>query len=154
MSNQEEKKRKLLEKHRPLTPKDIEKLREGKKKAKEKYAIDSAIVERNLTEYLAVKDPIIWKGKAIAWVRRPTMKELKDLIPKDIGPFLDDPNSVPEEKVKEYDSVLFGKMEELIVIPKKTAKQWEEIANPWFLRLFFSHIMNIAKVMEMQTEGF
>jgi len=149
-----DKKKKLLAKHKPLKKADVERAKKEAKKAKEKYAVDTAAVEKALTEFLSIKDSIKWEGKVIAMVRRPSMKELKELIPSNVKSHLDDPQGIPAEKFDDYDELFFGNMAKLIVTPKKTAKQWKETANPWFLRLFFEHIANIAKVMDMQVEGF
>lgn len=153
MSDPERKK--FLEKHRPLEKKGgVGEEIKREKKAKEKYNIDIAEVEKNLTEFLDIKDPIRFNGKVIAMCRRPSMKELKELIPKELQPYLEDPTGLPEDKIDEYDDFFYAKLSELIVVPNFTPKKWKEKANPWFIRLFWEHIASIAKVFEMRIEGF
>lgn len=141
-------------------PIDIKKEIEGQEKAKIKYGIDVSVVESALTEYLDQLDPIMWmnpktkKSKAIAYVRRPSMKELKALIPPEVAKYMDNPSKVPETLEKKYEGFFYEKMAELIVVPKYTPEQWEAKANPWFIRKFWEHISEIAKLMEGQIEGF
>lgn len=144
----------------PLSKEEIAKETEAMEKAKAKYSMEQTDVESALTEYLDVLDPIIWENpktketKAIAWVRRPSMKQLKDLIPPSMTKYINNPKSLPEEEAKEYEKFFYKKMAELIVVPKYTAEQWETKANPWFIRKFWDHIAEIAKFMQGQIEGF
>ena len=147
----EKRKKKFEEKYPPI---DIEKEEKRIQKAKAKYSMDAQKVNDNLTEYLDIKDPIVWKGKAIAWVKRPTMKQLKALIPKEMRTYVENPQDVPEKLNKKYEGHFYGKMADLIAIPKHTAKEWEEIGNPWFMRRFWEHIAQIAQLMEGNIESF
>jgi len=127
--------------------------------AKAKFSRDLNEVESALTEYLETLDPMLWtnsKGEtvAIAWIRRPSMKKLKELIPKEMREYVDNPLEVPEELNKKYESHFYEKMAEMIAIPKCTSEEWEAKANPWFIRRFWEHIAEIAKLMEGQIEGF
>lgn len=137
-----------------MSPETISKHEEKIEKTKAKYSIDMAEVEKNLTEFLEVKDPIVVKGKAIMWVKRPSMKELKSIIPQELRPYVDDPASVPEEVNERYETHFYAKMAELVAVPKRTAEQWEATANPWVIRLFWHHIANIAQSLEGNIEGF
>jgi len=154
MLPKEQKKKDFLAKHKPLSKEDIAKSKKDIEKAKEKYAVSIASIEQALTEFMEIRDPIKYNGKTIMLVRRPTMKELQELIPKDIGPFIEDPSSVSEKDMEKYDDLFYGNLAKLIVVPKRTAKEWKEKANPWLLRLFFEHIASITKVMEGEAEGF
>jgi len=138
----------------PMSPEDIKKEEETIEKGKTKYSMEQTEVEKALTEYLELTDPIVHKGKAIAWVRRPSMKQLREMIPPEMAKYMDNPKDVPEETAKKYEGFFYKKMAELIKVPEYTAEQWEEKANPWFVRLFWEHIANIAKLMEGQVEGF
>lgn len=153
-TSREKKKKDFLEKHKPLSKEDIVKGKKDTKKAKEKYAVAMASIEQALTEFMEIKDEIKWNGKTIMLVRRPTMKELQNLIPKGIGAFIENPTNFSEEDAKAYDELFYGNLAKLVVIPKLTAKQWEEKANPWLLKLFFEHMEKIAKVIEGEAEGF
>jgi hypothetical protein len=154
MAEKPERKKSIEEKYPPMSPEDIRKEEQTIERGKAKYSMLMADVEKALSEFLDQVDPIDWKGKAIAWVRRPSMKELKALIPPEMAKYMDNPKAVPEEMTKRYEGHFYTKMAELIKIPKKTAEQWEATANPWFMRLFWEHIADIAKLMEGQVEGF
>jgi len=148
------KEKSMAEKFPPMSPEDIKREEEAIEKGKTKFSMEQAEVEKALTEYLEIKDPIVHKGKAIAWVKRPSMKQLREMIPPEMAKFMDNPKGVPEEVAKRYEGHFYKKMAELIVVPEYTAEEWEAKANPWFVRLFWEHVANIAKLMEGQVEGF
>lgn len=142
-----------------LTVKEIKEEARRMDEAKAKYSRDLAKVESALTEYLETLDPMLWinpKGEtvAIAWIRRPSMKKLKEMIPKEMREYVDNPLEVPEELNKKYESHFYEKMAEMIAIPERTPEEWETKANPWFIRRFWEHIASIAQMMEGQIEGF
>lgn len=138
-----------------VSQKSINEIIIEQEKAKEKYNVDMASVEAALTDFLQVKDPIVIKGEAIAWVRRPTMKEIKNLFPREMIEAIDaKATNIPKEKTEEWDKRMFQIMSDLIVIPKYTAEQWEEKTNSIFLRLFYEHLSNIVKVVSPEVEGF
>ena len=149
---------KIINKYPPMSKEDIKKEMARQDKAKSKYSMDAAEVEKALTEYLEVLDPMLWTNpktgetKAIAWVKRPSMKDLKNLVPQELAKYVG--SQVPEDIGKEYEKFFYEKMAEMIAIPKRTPKQWEEKANPWFIRQFWQHIADIAALMEGQIEGF
>jgi len=137
-----------------MSPEEIAEDIKRQEQAKQKYSVDAAEVEEALTDYLKIRDPIVHNGKAIAWVRRPSMKELKELIPKEMMKYMNTPDKVPESVLKKYQNFFYEKMEDLIVVPKYTAAQWEAKANPWLIRKFWDHIGEIVKLMEGSIEGF
>lgn len=133
-----------------------EKLRQHDRKVEEtkhKYSMDAAEVDRALTEYCDIKDPIVVGGKAVMWCRRPTMKELKAMIPEEMRQYVDG-GEVPEEINEKYEKFYYEKMADLIVVPKRTAEEWAEKCTPWITRLFWGHISDIGKVLENRVEGF
>lgn len=133
-------------------------------KAKAKYHLDVAKVEENLTAYLETSDPILGvvKGKEtpILWVRRPSMKEIKELTPtREQMQFMEtkNPEDVTSENInliKEYDERFYNKFAELVVAPQKTPEQWREVMNPWLLRLFWGYIAQIGDILGAEIEGF
>ena len=141
-------------------PIDVEEEIRGQDKAKAKFSMDLVDVESALTEYLDELDPIMWTNpktketKAIAWVRRPSMKQLKALIPPEMSKYMDDPSKMPKSTQKKYENFFYEKMSELVAIPEYTPEQWREKANPWLIRKFWEHISEITKLMEGQIEGF
>lgn len=154
MAEKPEGKKSIGEKYPSMSPEDIRKEEEQIQKGKIKYSMELSDVEKALTDYLEITDPLIHKDKAIAWVRRPSMKQLKELIPPEMGKYMENPSSVPEATAKKYEKFFYKKMAELIKVPEYTAEEWETKANPWFVRLFWQHIANVAKLMEGQVEGF
>jgi len=155
MSDKAKKKKSFSERFPPLDAEGIREQEELMDKAKRKYATDAQEVSDALTDYLDIKDPMLWKGKAIAWVRRPSMKQLKELIPVEMRRYINkDPSEIPKSVDKKYEKFFYEKMAEMIVIPKYTAAEWETKANPWLIRRFWLHISEIAKLMEGHIENF
>lgn len=149
---------KIDKKYPAMSKEDIEKDIARQEKAKTKYSMDTVEVEKALTEYMDILDPLLWENpktgeeKAIAWIRRPSMKELKGLVPPELNEYVG--KRIPEDVAKKYEKFFYRKMAEMIAIPERTAEQWEEKANPWFIRRFWQHIADIASLMEGQIEGF
>lgn len=154
MTKPKEKKKDKDRKFKSLSPEEIDAEIRGQEKARQKYSTDAAEVEEALTNYLKITDPIVHNGKAIAWVRRPSMKELKALIPKEMYKYMDNPQDAPEATVKKYKNFFYEKMADLITVPNYTVAQWEEKANPWLVRKFWEHIGEIVKLMQGHVEGF
>lgn len=144
----------IEEKYPSMSEEDIKNESAAIEKGKAKLSMELSVVEDALTEFLNTPDPIVWNNKAIMWVRRPTIKQLKALIPAEMREYVDSPKEIPEETSKKYEKFFYEKLAEMVTVPKYTAEQWKEKANPWFLRLFWEHIAKIAKLMEGQIEGF
>lgn len=137
-----------------LTPKQILEDAKRQDRARQQYSTDLAEVEGALTAFMEQKDPIVWEGKAIAWVRRPTMRQLKELIPVEMRKYANNPENLPEELTEKYEGFFYEKMSEMIAIPKRSPKEWEETTNPWFIRIFWEHMAYITQMMEGEIEGF
>jgi len=147
-------KKSFEETHPAMSKKDVKEEIERQEKARAKFSMEAADVEKALTEYLEIKDPLIHNGKAVAWVRRPTMKQLKNVTPPEMAKYMENPKEVPEHVGKKYEKHLYEQMELLIAVPEHTAEEWAEIATPWLIRLFFEHLSDIVALVEGQAEGF
>ena len=150
-------KKSFAEKYPPLDEEGIKKEVKGQETAKTKYAAEALEIEKNFTEFCEVLDPIEWKnsdGKfvTIAKVRRPTMKQMKELVPPEMAKYVG--KKAPKELEEKYAKFFYEKMAEMIVFPEKTADEWEADGNPWFMRMFWQHIADIVKLIEGQAEGF
>lgn len=143
----------LAEKY-AMTPEDIKGHEKKVQATKTKFSMDAAEVEKALTEYLELTDPIVFEGKAIMWCKRPSMKQLKAMIPKEMRPYIANPEKVPDKLNKKYEDFFYEKMAELIAVPTKSVAEWQNIANPWLVRLFWNHIADIAELLEGRVEGF
>lgn len=156
----------FLKKHKPLNEdKDIEIVNRKsisdviteQEQIKKQYNADMASVESALTDFLNIKDPIVFNGKAIAWVRRPTMKELKNLFPREMMEAVKDQKqfeSISQEQAESWDKEMYKVMSNLIEIPKHTAEEWETKSNSVFVSLFYEHLANIVKKISPDIEGF
>jgi len=144
----------IQEKYPPMSPEDIVNEEKATEAGKAKLSMEMSEVEEALTDYLSISDPVVYKGKAIMWIHRPTVKQLKQLIPPEMRDYIGSPEKVPEETGNKYEAFFYEKLAEMVTVPKYTAEQWKEKANPWLLRLFWEHIAKIAQMMEGEVEGF
>jgi hypothetical protein len=147
----------IEKKYPAMSQEDIEAEEKKIETGKAKLSMELADVEDALTEYLDITDPIISPktGKAIMWIRRPSVKELKGLIPPEMREYMDGSKEVPEEIGKKYEKFFYNKLAEMVKIPEHTAEQWRDKCNPWLLRLFWAHIAKVSKLMEEgEVEGF
>jgi len=144
----------MVQKYGMKTPEAILEHERRIEETKTKYVVDAIAVEKALTEFLEILDPILWNSKPIMWVRRPTMAELHGLIPPDVEKYLKETGEVPDDVAKKYENFVYEKMASMVMVPKYTAEEWKSKANPWLLKKFWKHIGNIAQIMQDQTEGF
>ena len=135
-------------------PKTVEEAWREQTEAKAKYESGLNIVETNLLDFLSIEDPIIFNGKVIACVKRPTNAQIRAMVPHGLTKYKDKPQDIPEEDLKKYEKELTELMAILITKPKWTPQEWEEKSNPWFIRLFWEHIGNISQMAQVQIEGF
>lgn len=153
------KKKTFSEKYPPLDKGGIKDEIEGQKTAKTVYAANAMEIEKNFTEFNKVLDPIYGqlpdgKKATIALVHRPKMRQIRALIPPEMAKYIAKGENPPEELEKKYAKFIYQKMAELIAVPEKTAEEWEEDSNPWFLNKFWKHIADIQTLIEGQSEGF
>jgi len=139
-------------------PKKVKTIQEAwadQEKAKAKYEGAIQKVEKNLLDFLKIEDPIIFNEKAIMWMRRPSNKELRNMVPKELVEYVGKPaTEIPDEVLENYDEQIYAMMGELITKPKWTAEQWADKTNPWLTRLFWDHIANIIRMTQAEIEGF
>jgi len=160
-------KKKFHERHPPLVEgsfvgkedarkkKTVSQAMEEMDEARKKYNLDMAAVEKNLTEYLDIADPVTVNDKPIFWIRRPSMLEIKDLTPtKEQMKYMEEPQTMPTDLQKEYDDRFYKKFSVLVVAPKKTPEQWRKIMTPWLLRLFWGYIAKVGNILGAEVEGF
>ena len=154
----ENKKKTFAEKYPALDAKGIERQKAGQQATKTKYTAKALEIEKNFTAFGEVLDPIEWKDpntekfKTIAMVRRPTMKQMKEMVPPEMVKYVG--KKAPKELEEKYAKFMYQKMSEMIAIPERIADGWEEYANPWFMRKFWQHIEDIVKMIEGESEGF
>jgi len=187
MSKKASKKGEFFEKHQPLGDekggsfvdkgdvkrrKTVTEAMHEMEQARQKWHLSLAKAEENLTQYLQTSDPVIAEvydadegkmiEKPVIWVRRPSMKEIKDLTPTSQemkimeslrGKKPSDMMEIPESAT-EYDKRFYNKLSELVVAPEKTADQWRDVMNPWLLRLFWGYIAKVGDVLGAEVEGF
>ncbi len=136
-------------------PRTVEEAWKAHDKAKKKYSGDIQKVEDNLLDFLKIEDPIVYNGKAIMWMLRPSNKKIRNMIPKELAKYEGKPfTDIPEDVLKQYDDKIYSIMSDLITKPKWSAEKWADESNPWLLRLFWEHITFLINMTQTEITGF
>lgn len=146
----------MLKKHKPLTKSEIEQKFQDMKKIKDELTQDASVLEKNLMDFNKTLDPLTdpESKKVLCWIRRPTTKELEDMIPEELLKYRGKPEDVPLEVMKKNQNFQFEMMAKLIEKPKKDAEWWKSSANLVFQRLFEMHLETIMSDLGIMTENF
>lgn len=154
--SEEDKTKKLIRKHKPLTKAEIVARFKAMKELRKEMATDAATLEKNIVEFNETTDPLVnpETGKCLCWVRRPTTKELEDVVPSELMEYRNTPDEVPAEVMKKYEDFQFKMMAQLITNPKKSAEWWKENANLVFQHLFQLHLNSVMQALGITAENF
>jgi len=152
----EEKNKELIRKYKPLTKAEIVQRFKAMKEMRKDMTTDAATLEKNLVAFNDTVDPLVdpETGKCLCWVRRPTTKELEDLIPSELMEYRNTPDKVPAKIMKKYENFQFKMMAKLIEKPKKSAEWWKEHANLVFQHLFQVHLNSVMQDLGITAENF
>jgi len=163
-TSDEEKRKRFLAKHQPLEegsivdektrPKTVSDAWAEQERIRQQYSTDMTGIEQNLTEFLTIEDPLVYQGKVLAWIKRPSNKELRALVPPEMRKYAKNPSDIPDELLDKYDDEIVGVLAKLITRPKWSAEEWKTKMNPWFTRLFWEHIGYITNLAQVELEGF
>jgi len=120
------------------------------------YVARSVELDQAISEFDMVidelKDPK--SEKVLAEVKRPTASQFRRVIPPELAKFRKNPEKIPYELAMKYEDDMYKLMEELIVRPKHTAKEWRENTGGRFMALFQSHIVKLNEKVREDTESF
>ena len=156
--SEKDRKKSFAEKYPPLDKAGIERQKAGQKATRTKFVVEAAEIEKNFTTFIEILDPLEYKNPStgklmqVALVRRPSMKEMKNMVPKELAKY--DGKKIPKNLEGRYEEFMYDTMAKMIATPKKDAKGWEEYANPWFMRLFWTYIKNIINIVEGEADHF
>lgn len=162
MAEEQNKVNKFLERHpklgegigKPVEIKTLDDVIKEQEEIQKQYNSQMANIESNLTSFLEIEDPLVVNGKLLAMVRRPSMKEIKKLFPKELLEIGASGKVPTYDESEEMNKALYEMMGSLITKPKHTAEEWENKTNPYFIRAFYDHIMKMSQALETQVEGF
>ena len=148
--------KKLLEKHKPLSRAELKKKFGEMKQIKSELTQDAAVLEKNLMAFNKTLDPLcdLESGNVLCWVRRPTAKELEEMIPEELLKYRGKPEAVPTELMQKHKDFQFTMMAILIEKPKKNTEWWKQNANLVFQRLFEMHLETVMSDLGIMTENF
>jgi len=149
-------KEEFLEKHPPLTDKQIKEKFKDARMAKDKYTKEMKEIEKNLMGYIEISEPLIdpETDNILAWVKLPTMMELENFY----GQFGETKPEEYEVMSKEEKLKIINRqyelMAEMIVTPKHDAEWWKTHSNMRLLKLFSVKLEQIFEEMGVATENF
>lgn len=155
MSSQDEiKKQSFLNKHKPMNSKQIEQKLIENEDAKAQYTTDMTALEENLRNFAEKTDPIVFRGKPLCWVKRPSKAQFEKLIPPDMMKYKNSPDSIPKAEADKYENLIYEMMAELIVNPKHDANWWKANSPLIFIPLFQAHLNEIYELVGIDIANF
>jgi hypothetical protein len=147
-------KQSFMNKHKPLSTKEIDKKFSDNEAAKSTYTHDMATLEENLRNFNEKTDPIVLNGKPLCWVKRPTKDQFERLIPPELMKYKNSLETVPKEISDKYEDQIYDLMAELIVEPKHD-KSWWKVNSPLvFIPLFQAHMNEVYELVGINIENF
>jgi len=156
MSQKEKRLQELIQKHKPMTKKDVEASFKEQAEIKKSFTTNAIELEQNLMKFNQITDPLIdpESGNALCWIRRPTTAELEAMIPAELLEYKNDPDQVPAETMKKHADFQFEMMANLIANPKKDASFWRNNTNLVFQSLFQKHLTGVLEDLGISAENF
>lgn len=151
-----EAKKKLLEKHPPLSPEEIEKKKREIVEARDEYQKETINYEKNLLEYFEKTEPIVdEKGRVLAVMRYPSYDELMNMVPPELRKYEKNPELIPPELEAKYSESHFEIMSKLIVKPNKPPEWWKNQKGIMrFVQLFNSKLAEVITAGTEEAENF
>lgn len=120
------------------------------------YTARSIELDQAISEFDVVidelKDPKT--GNKLAEVKRPSASQFRRVIPPELAKFRKTPEKISYETAMKYEDDMYKLMEELIVTPKHTAKEWRDSTGGRFMALFQSHLVKLNEKVREDTESF
>ena len=122
----------------------------------EEYATISSELEQALEDFSKQTDKLIdpKTKKALAVVRRPTSEQFRRVVPPEIARYRKHPEKIPYELALKYEDNMYKLMEELIEVPRRSAKEWRKTTGAKFMALFQSHLVNLNEKVREESENF
>jgi hypothetical protein len=156
MVNKDEKLKELIQKHKPMTKKELVQTFRDQAEMKSKMTTDASVLEQNLINFNKIEDPLLdpETGNPLCWIRRPTAIEFDKMIPTELLEYKNKPEEVPDNIMKKYQDFQFDMMANLIENPKHDAQWWKEHSNLVFQSLFQKHLTGILEDLGINAENF
>ena len=150
-------KKKFIEKHKPLTRKEVVQRIKERKEMKSKLTQDAAVLEKNLIAFNKILDPLVdpENDKVLCWIRRPTQDEWEEMLPAELLEYRGkSTEEIPAEIWNRYKDLQFEMMEKLIEKPKHKAAWWKSHSNLVFQQLFNLHLTSVFELLGVSAENF
>jgi len=147
----------LIQKHKPMTKKQVIETFRNQAEMKSKMTTDASELEQNLIKFNEITDPLVNPenpDKVLCWIRRPTSAEFDKMIPVELMEYRNTPDEVPNAIMKKYQDFQFEMMANLIDNPKHDAQWWKEHTNMVFQSLFQKHLTGVLEDLGINAENF
>jgi len=135
------------------TPEEMDKEQDD---LKSEVALRSKEMEQEIDSFSSKTDELKNPdtGKIMAIIRRPTKTQFELFTPPNLLKYRENPEKITPEEALAYENGLYKLMEQLIVMPSRTAKEWKEKTGDDFMAAFQAHLMKTREKMQKTVESF
>jgi hypothetical protein len=141
----------LVKKYANKTPEEMELEQD---KIEQDYMVQSRALEQKILEASSKIDEMKIGEETVARVKRPTKEQMNRILPPELAKYRKNPEEVPYEVAKKYETEMYQLMEELIVMPKHDSEWWIKNTGDDFMAAFQAHIANTQSQIQKDTERF
>lgn len=126
--------------------KTVDQMAKEQEDLKDDVAVEAMELDSRLRNFSSQIDPVKSDtGEVLAYAKRPSAVQFERLIPPKFLKYKDNPESISIEEAMEYSEDIYRLMEELITMPKHTAREWKEIVGDDFLAAFQAHFIKVRE---------
>lgn len=142
----------LIEKYANKTPEEMEKEQD---ELETEVNLNAQALDQNISKFSSKTDEMkAPDGTLLAIVRRPTAKQFKQFVPPHLLKYKGHPEKLPPDVALEYEQNIYKLMSELIVQPKHTVEEWQELIGDDFIAAFQAHLFKIRQKMSETVKSF
>jgi len=136
--------------------KSVEEMDKEQDDLKSEVALRSKEMEQEIDSFSSKTDELKNPdtGKIMAVIKRPTKAQFEMFTPPNLLKYRENPENIPPEEALEYEKGLYKLMEQLIVMPKRTAEEWKECTGDDFMAAFQAHLMKTREKMQKTVDSF
>ena len=142
----------LLKKYGGKTPEELERDQDA---LEGEVNVQAQAMDQQIQQFSSKTDEMKTpEGIVLAVVRHPTAAQFTRFVPPELAKYKNNPENMPYDTAIKYEQDIYKLMEELIVYPKHSAKEWQELVGDDFTALFQAHLMNVRKKVTETIKSF
>lgn len=131
---------------RKYATKSVEEMTKEQDKMQEDLSSESLELDSKIRNFSTHIDPIMSDtNEVLAQAKRPSSAQFERLLPLKFLKYRDNPEGIPEEEAIAYTEDIYKLMEELIVCPRHTAKEWKNLIGDEFVAAFQAHFVKVRE---------